>query len=62
MQIPDIAPYLQSGGIAAIAVALGFTYSELRQVAKKLDEVDTRLRNFEVELAKWAKWNRSGLS
>jgi hypothetical protein len=61
MQVSDITPYLQSGGIAAMAVAWYFTYSELRQVARKLDEVDSRLRQFEVELAKWAKWNRSGL-
>jgi hypothetical protein len=61
MQIPNIASYVQSGGIAAVAVALCFTYAELRQVAKKLDEVDARLRQFEIELAKWAKWNRSGL-
>ena len=61
MELLNIAPYVESGGIAAIAVALVFTYSELRQVAKKIDEVDSRLRNFEIELAKWAKWNRSGL-
>jgi hypothetical protein len=61
MQIPNIASYVQSGGIAAVAVALCFTYAELRQVAKKLDEVDARLRQFEIELAKWVKWNRSGL-
>jgi hypothetical protein len=60
MQIPNIASYVQSGGIAAVAVALCFTYAELRQVARKLDEVDARLRQFEIELAKWAKWNRSG--
>jgi hypothetical protein len=61
MEIPNIASYVQSGGIAAIAVALCFTYAELRQVAKKLDEVDDRLRKFEIEFAKWVKWNRSGL-
>jgi hypothetical protein len=61
MQIPNITSYVQSGGIAAVAVALCFTYAELRQVARKLDEVDARLRQFEIELAKWAKWNRSGL-